>query len=206
DLTDDQISMCIIEMEEQRLSLFHNQIWPNKRRYKDKSSKNLKFLDRLTWDKTIDGYRAVAHRSGRFAGVDAAVFETDENDQLIARVTVYAIDSAGNPRPYVGEARFNEFVQMVDVWENDKKTGEKVANSQWAESPYNQLSIAAERQALRKAFQDLDSSEVGFVSIPEPTIEGQRVDTSPEPDQEQSRGVPAPLRGWEPADRNGPPP
>jgi len=99
ELTEDQISMCIIEMEEQKLSIFHDQIWPNKRRWNKKEEVNGRTnwvpMERLTWDKSIDGYRAMAHRSGRFAGMDAANFERDENGDLIARITVYALDRRG---------------------------------------------------------------------------------------------------------------
>ena len=188
DLDEDQISMCIIEMEEQRLSLFHDQIWPNHRKWKDKATG--KWMSRITWDKAINGYRAIAHRSGRFAGVDATEFEVDENNNLIARVTVYALDAMGKPRPYVGEARFDEFVQLVDEYESDKKTGNKVPNNQWSESPRNQLAIAAERQALRKAFQELGSEPRVFICEPEPPLEQPSRAQAPEPPLEDSRGIP----------------
>lgn len=186
ELTEDQISMCIIEMEQQKLSIFHNQIWPNKRRWTKKEEDargrvNWVKKERITWDKAIDGYRAVAQRTGRFAGIDAATFETTDDGQLLARMTVYAMDAEGYRRAYVGEARFNEFVQLVDEWEDRKKTGKKIPGGQWAEKPHNQLSIAAERQALRKAFQELDEDD------------DQAAAQHPEPDLERSRGARAPL-------------
>lgn len=188
DLNEDQISMCIIEMDEQRLSLFRDQIWPNKRKWKKKEGKSEQWMERITWDKTIDGYRAVAHRSGRFAGVDAPAFETDADGQLIARITVYALDSTGVRRGYVGEARFNEFVQLVDEWSGNNKTGNKIPNSQWSEKPFNQIAVAAERQALRKAFQDLDGDVAEIVYSPEPELELPRDSHDPEPDLETSKG------------------
>ena len=191
DLTEDQISMCIIEMEEQKLSIFHNQIWPNRRKWKKKITDDRtgrtdwKQMERITWDKTIDGYRAVAHRTGKFAGVDSVVFDTDDEGQLIARITVYALDGNGKRQPYVGEARFVEFVQLIPEYEKGKATGKKVPNSQWSESPHNQLSVAAERQALRKAFQETDDDNSEATELP-PTQE-------PEPDLEDSRGQETPL-------------
>lgn len=188
-LTEDQVTLCIHEMEEQRLSLFHNQLWPNKRKQKIKGTNGKKdeWVDRITWDKTIDGYRAVAHRTGRFAGMDAAVFEEVDGAPVCARINVYALDSAGTRQPYTGEARFSEFVQLSDEWVNDKKTGKKIVNSKWAESPYNQLSIAAERQALRKAFQEL----AGDTDAAEDTVPNY---TASHQDREpvDSRGVPEP--------------
>ena len=202
ELTEDQVSMCIIEMEQQKLSIFHNQIWPNKRRWKKKEEDDRgyvtwKQMERITWDKTIDGYRAVAHRTKQFAGMDSVVFDTDENGGLIARITVYALDKKGQRHPYVGEARFNEFVQLVDEWVDRKKTGKKVPNGQWAEKPHNQLSVAAERQALRKAFQETDDDQ-----------EDQIAADAPEPEHEQSRGTQAPLPPEEaPAEpQDAPPP
>lgn len=174
DLNDDQISMCIIEMHEQKLSLFHNQIWPNRRKYKLKifnkdGSYKFEHKERITWDKSIDGYRAIAHRGGAFAGIDAPEFTIDDENQMVCKVTVYALDRNNNRCPYVGEARFSEFVQTVDDWKDNKVVGKK-PNSQWSESPRNQLSIAAERQALRKAFQDcVDDSDVPIdVPVGEP--------------------------------------
>ncbi len=185
DLTEDEITMCIIEMEESDLSLFYDQIWPNKRKSTKKVGDDYIDTHRLTWDKTVDGYRAVAQRSGRFAGIEAPVFEnvdTRDGVDTVARVTVYALDGLGVPRPYTGEARFNEFVQLVPEYVKNRKTGNKVPNSTWQNAPYNQLGIAAERQALRKAFQQLGRSG-----------HSEMVRHPPEPPVERSRGEVVPL-------------
>jgi len=202
ELTEDQVTMCIIEMEEQKLSIFHDQIWPNKRRWSKKEDNprggfNWIQMERLTWDKSIDGYRAMARRSGRFAGMEAAVFEHDENGDLIARITVYALDRKGNRHSYIGEARFNEFVQLVDEWVDRKKTGKKVPNNQWGEKPYNMLSIAAERQALRKAFQETDDEQEESEDLTvghEPESRGQETPLPPseEPAGPQAAATPSP--------------
>ena len=196
DLTEDEVSMCIIEMEEQKLSLFHNQIWPNKRSYKIKNEYGRdtgQFGTRITWDKTIDGYRAIAHRSGNFSGMDAPVFSQDSEGQLVASITVYMIDRRGNRCPIVGEARFNEFVQLVPEWENKKKTGRKVPASQWSDSPHNQLAVAAERQALRKAFQECAEVSEESLADPAPVQAPEPPLIAAEPAPEESRGdsVPA---------------
>jgi hypothetical protein len=185
ELTEDQISMCIIEMEEQKLSLFHNQIWPNKRKYqKPRDDRgNREWTSRITWDKSIDGYRSIAHQTGLFAGADNAEFDVDESGSLIARVTVYRLDPTGKRNAFVGEARFSEFVQLVDEWKDGRKTGKRIPNYQWSDSPHNQLSVAAERQALRKAFQDFKNDTQQVVvdsSIPDAE--------PPEPEDKPSRG------------------
>lgn len=183
DLSDDQISMCIYEMEEQQLSLFHGQLWPNKRTYK----KGGDYKVRVTWDKSIEGYRAVAHKIGTFAGVEAPVFthediENSEEKDLVASVTVYRLGPNGRRHPYVGEARFSEFVQMVDEYNNKKKTGKKIPNYIWKKSPKNQLAVAAERQALRKAFQSCDDEQ----KLPVLIEESAKPDREPAP--EKGRG------------------
>jgi len=184
ELNEDQVSVCIMEMEKQRLSLFHNQIWPNERRYK----KNDQWRSRVTWDKTIDGYRAIAHRTGLFAGVDAPGFTFEKNDDgnedMVARVTVYRLGPDGKRHAFVGEARYSEFVQLVDEWEDRKKTGKKVPNHKWADSPRNQLAVAAERQALRKAFQDCEDAQAIAFPMAETAT------PAPEPSLEESRGAP----------------
>lgn len=166
DLTEDQISVCIIEMEETNLSIFHNHLWPNQRKVSKQDSKgNWTSYQRIVWDKTIDGYRTIAHRTGLFAGVDSPEFVEEKGDdgsvELMARVTVYRVGPEGRRNPFVGEARFSEFVQLIPEYGADKKkTGKKVPNHVWAEKPKNQLSIAAERQALRKAFQACEDSQL----------------------------------------------
>lgn len=188
DLTEDQVSMCIIEMEETGLSIFHNQLWPNSRKTKKRVERERGEYDtvdavRITWDKTIDGYRAVASRTGMLAGIDAAEFKFEgsgDTEDLIASVTVYRTGPMGNKRyPFVGVARYSEFVQMVNEWKDNRKTGKKVPNHVWAEKPKNQLAVTAERQALRKAFQACDDDQ----QLPA-SIDG----ADPEPDLEQSRG------------------
>lgn len=196
ELNEDQVTMCIIEMEEQKLSIFHDQIWPNKRRWNKKDDRGgWTQMERLTWDKSIDGYRAMAHRSGRFAGMEAAVFEHDENGDLIARITVYALDRKGKRHSYVGEARYNEFVQLVDEWVDRKKTGKKVPNNQWGDKPYNMLSIAAERQALRKAFQETDDDQAEAEDLTEgqePEERGQETPLPPSEEPAAPQGAAAP--------------
>lgn len=162
DLNEDQVSMCIIEMEEQKLSIFHNQIWPNERNYKQQDGRgNWQTYKRVTWDKTIDGHRAIAHRTGRFAGVEKPEFDVDKDGKPItSRVKVYRIGNDGKRDVFIGEARYDEFVQTKEEWVNQQRTGKRIPNQKWADSPFNQLAIAAERQALRKAFQECDDGSI----------------------------------------------
>lgn len=189
DLSEDQISICIIEMEETGLSIFHNQLWPNERTFKKKdSNNNWTKKKRITWDKTIDGYRAIAARTGLFGGVDSPEFREEKGEDgssdLVARVTVYRIGPNGKRNPYVGEARFGEFVQMIDVWKDGKRTGKKVPNHIWSESPKNQLAVAAERQALRKAFQACEDDQTAV-----PTDDRHKPSDKPPSDPDRGKPV-----------------
>jgi len=178
-LTEDQITMGIMEQEEQKLSIWHNQLWPNKRTYKDKDD-GYKWKSRVSWDKTIDGYRAIAHRNG-FAGAEPTKFMEDKDGKLVmATVTVYRLGSDGQRYPYVGEARWEEFAPR-------NKEGNINCTGQWKTAPYNILSVAAQRQALRLAFQEFDYQS-------DDVIEGHdidpEVDDYEEPDLEPERGEP----------------
>lgn len=177
ELTKDQITMGIIEQEEQKLSIFHNQLWPNKRSYKDKNDN--KWKARVTWDKTIDGYRTIALRNG-FAGIDPTKFIEADGKLIMATVTVYKVQSDGKRYPFVGEARFDEFAPR-------DKEGKVNLTGQWKTAPYNQLSIAAQRQALRTAFQECNDGQTDLLVAPDTAAE------VPEPMPEPSRGEPAPV-------------
>lgn len=175
-LNEDQITMGIIEQEEQKLSIWHNQLWPNKRSYKDKSDNN-QWKIKITWDKTIDGYRAIAHRNG-FAGIEPTKFDEADGKLVMATVTVYRLGPDGNKYPYVGQARFSEVAPR-------DKGGKISLTGQWKTAPYNQLSVAAQRQALRLAFQEFDYQS-DFDEVTEVPTEDF------EPDAEPSRGGAAP--------------
>jgi len=160
DLSEDQITLCIMEEEETKLSVWHGQVWPNLRRFKKKvvlSSGRVEWQskERITWSRTIDGLRSLAAMTGELGGVEAPEFveETGADGQLdlLCRVTVWRGELEFR-NSYVGEARYSEFVQLVDEWSDNRKTGKKTPNGTWAHSPRNQLAIAAERQALRRAF------------------------------------------------------
>lgn len=166
ELTEEQVELCIITMEREKISLFHGQIWPNSRNYKDH---NDNWRKRITWDKTIDGFRAQAHRHG-LAGIDAPVYVTgDEGTPVMATVTVYRSSPTSDLRDsYIGVARFSEFATKQDEYVKRKKTGKKILQRQWRESPFNQLAIAAEKQALRKGFQEMFGAEEDVEVVDDP--------------------------------------
>lgn len=91
----------------------------------------------------IDGFRAIAQRTGLYNGQDEAEFELDKAGRIVScRVKVYRKDWE---RPAVGVAYWSEYAQM-------KKDGTPTA--MWATKPRVMLSKCAESIALRKAFPD----------------------------------------------------
>lgn len=99
-----------------------------------------------SFDISIDGYRAIADRTGQYAGSDEPTY--DEGLELyefeqsgrslptVCKVTVWKMVQ-GNRCPFVGVAKYGEFNSNSPLWKK---------------MPCQMLSVAAERQALRKAF------------------------------------------------------
>ena len=117
----------------------------------------------------IDGYRAMAERTGEYAGIDEPVFDTEEGDHPgKATVTVYRWMN-GQRVPFTASARYREYVQL-------KKDGHP--NSMWTKMPWSQCAKCAESLALRKAFPSTLSlvrtdDEMGAIEV-----ETESVDTN----------------------------
>jgi hypothetical protein len=58
----------------------------------------------------------------------------------------------GTRVPFTASARWKEYVQEKDEYEDSRKTGKKVPAAMWAKMPYLMLGKVAEALALRKAF------------------------------------------------------
>jgi len=93
---------------------------------------------------SIDGFRAIAERTGKYDGQDEPEFEYDEGarNPKLARVRVYRKDWK---RPAVGVAHFTEYAQY-------KKDGS--LTRMWATKPHIMLAKCAEALAFRKAFPE----------------------------------------------------
>jgi phage recombination protein Bet len=97
---------------------------------------------------SIDGLRAIAERTGIYAGQDEPEFIEGPDGALKAcKVKVYRKDWE---RPAVGVAYFAEYVQT----RFDKKAGRQVTSSFWQRMPHTMLAKCAESLALRKAFPE----------------------------------------------------
>jgi phage recombination protein Bet len=101
---------------------------------------------------SIDGYRAIADRSGTAAGSSPPTFrgqiewEHRGRKKIVpeyCQVTVWKIVQ-GRPCSFTGEARWMEYVPRA--------VGADKESDMWARMPFNQLAKCAEGQALRKAW------------------------------------------------------
>jgi phage recombination protein Bet len=111
-----------------------------------------------TFQISIDGLRAIADRTGQYAGSDEPLFDEGitqfEAEQKgrpvpsVCKVTVYKIVQ-GHKCSFVGIAKYSEFAQSF----NGKPS------EMWGKMPYTMLSKCAESQALRKAFPQVAQVE-----------------------------------------------
>ncbi len=121
----------------------------------DPFTKQIHFVKRNVWNPVrssyesvgtiqtgIDGYRAIAARTGQHAGTDDAVIEEANGMPTKATVTVYRMIQ-GERVGFTATARFNEYAQK-------NKNGEMIG--QWKDRPFLMISKCAESLALRKAF------------------------------------------------------
>lgn len=93
----------------------------------------------------IDGYRLIADRTGKLAGITDAVYGelNPMGHPTTATVTVYKLLADGSRAEFTATARFVEYVQT-------KKDGSP--NMTWGKMPFLMLGKCAEALALRKAF------------------------------------------------------
>lgn len=132
-----------------------------KRTQLDPFSRQIYCIPRNTWDSktrtsitkystqfSIDGFRAIAERSGSYAGQGEPEYVYNENKLDCVKVRVYRFSSNGQRyEAAVGVAFWDEYCQR------DKEGN---PTSMWKKMPKTMLAKCAEALALRKAFpQDL---------------------------------------------------
>jgi phage recombination protein Bet len=131
----------------------------------------------MTIQTGIDGYRAIAERTGLFGGSDDPIFEEKDGKLIKATCTVYKINRiTGERMAITASARWDEYAQ----WTTDKTTKQKILMGKWAEMPYLMLGKCAEALALRKAFpSDLSGiyTDVEVMNADKPLPEPKKVKT-----------------------------
>jgi phage recombination protein Bet len=146
--TDQELSMFVAVCQARNLNPFAKQIYCVMRW--DRKLKR----EVMSIQVGVDGYRLIAVNSGEyngqsepyFCGEDGVwkdIWLDEKNPPLAAKVEVYR---KGIDRPFVGIAKYKEFVQ---------KNSEGEIVSMWKQYPCNQLAKCAEAQGLRKGFPEL---------------------------------------------------
>lgn len=157
DATDDQLALFLEVCRGTGLNPFMRQIYAVFRNAKEADGEGKwRTVKRMTIQTGIDGYRLIAARTGLLAGIDDAVFDSEDAEHPgKASVTVYRYVRTHNVHDrvaFTASARWREYVQEKDEYRDNKKTGRRVPTEMWAKMPYLMLAKCAEALALRKAF------------------------------------------------------
>jgi phage recombination protein Bet len=155
--TDDEFKLFVATCGRLGLDPFARQIHCTKRKTKVDDS----WVDVMSIQVGIDGFRIQAARTGKYIGQDGPYWCGPDGVwksvwqgpgyPIAARVGVFRSDSG---HPLWGVAHWNEYCQT---------TRDGKPNSMWARMPCGQLAKCAEALALRKAFP----AELSGVSAPE---------------------------------------
>lgn len=131
--TDDELKLFLYQASRAQLDPLARQIYFVKR------------AGKVTIQTSIDGFRLVAERSGKYAGQDKPVFEEGNGKLISCAVTVYKFSETGTRYPAaVGVAYMDEYKPPAGQ------------DFMWNKMPRAMLAKVAEALALRKAFpQDL---------------------------------------------------
>lgn len=141
--TDEELRLFMYTAHKTGLDPLVRQIHCVKRKNKQP---NGEYKEVMTIQIGIDGYRSIAARTGELAGIDDAVFDSEDGDHPNkATVTVWRLVK-GTRVAFTASARWNEFAQMYTTKEGVKPM------AQWASKPYLMLAKCAESTALRKGF------------------------------------------------------
>lgn len=133
DATDDELKLFLYQASRAQLDPLARQIYFVKRGGK------------VTIQTSIDGFRLIAERSGKYAGQDEPVFEDKDSKPFKCSVSVYKFSETGlRYKAAVGVAYWDEYCPADGQ------------NFMWKKMPRTMLSKVAEAKALRQAFpQDL---------------------------------------------------
>lgn len=139
--TNDELKLFLYQCQRTGLDALSRQIYAIHRKAKDSYGN---WVEKMTIQTSIDGFRVIAERSGDYGGQDEPVYGKDENGELFCKVTVYRFRGTTRYPASVGVAFWKEYVP---------KEGQ---DNMWKKMPHTMLAKVAEALALRKAYpQDL---------------------------------------------------
>lgn len=166
------IEMYVRFCRDSNLNPFKRQVHLIKRKAKDGD----RFVDRYTIQTSIDGYRAIADRTGKYAGSEDAKFDEGLSQyQMIASrrerpttATVTVWKMIGGMRcGFTATAGWREYCQTYPKSQDP--------TPMWAKMPFAMLAKCAEALALRRAFPD----EIGGAYTDEEMMQADPVPTIP---------------------------
>lgn len=149
--TNDELKLFLYQCQRTGLDALSRQIYAIHRKQKQGDT----WIEKMSIQTSIDGFRVIAERSGDYAGQDEPIFYYDEPAVLDrVKVSVYRFRGEQRYCAAVGVAFWDEYVQK------DFKTGQPTGL--WAKMPHTMLAKVAEALALRKAYpQDLSGLYTG---------------------------------------------
>lgn len=145
--TDNELQLFLYQAKKTGLDPLTRQIYCIHRKTKDQNTQQ--WIDKMTIQTAIDGFRVIAERSGDYAGQDEPIYTEDITGKTIisCKVTVYRFRGDVRYPAAVGVAYWDEYVQ---------KDREGKPMGLWPKMPHVMIAKVAEAVALRKAYpQDL---------------------------------------------------
>lgn len=173
--TDDELMLFIQVASHRGLDPFMKHIYAVSRRAKNEDGQ---WVDKWSYQVSIDGLRLIAQRSGRYRGQTEPQWCGDDGKWVdvwlkneppaAARIGVWI---EGNPQPLMSVALYRNYVQT---------TKEGNPTKFWKDMPELMLSKCAEALALRKAFPEdagglYTSDEMGQAASDRPYIDADGV-------------------------------
>lgn len=158
DTTTDEFNMFIEICNRAQLDPFRKQVYALVFNKDKEDRRQVAFIT------GIDGYRAIAKRTGTYRPdenppeitYDKALIDPATNPKGIVRATVTVWQYAINGwYPVRGTAAWDEYAPVIDEWENRQRTGKKkLGKENWRTMPEVMISKCAEAQALRRAWPE----------------------------------------------------
>lgn len=147
--TEDELKLFLYQAARTGLDPLTRQIYCIHRRQKQGND----WVDKMTIQTSIDGFRVIAERSGDYGGQDEPIFTEIDKKVTSCRITVYRFRGHTRYPAAVGLAYWDEYVQL-------DREGKPMGL--WSKMPHTMLAKVAEALALRKAYpQDLSGLYTG---------------------------------------------